>query len=55
MRKKHASENAKFDVTFSEALRQRWLTVIQDWELDKSYPNPYTHKEKGMFFISYLL
>ena len=51
MRKKHAQENAKFDATFSEGLRKQWSTMVQDWEHDKSNPNPYTHKEKGIFLL----
>jgi hypothetical protein len=53
MKKEHATENAKFDTGFSKALRQQWLTMIQDWERDKSNPNPYTHSEKGFFSLLY--
>lgn len=49
MRKKHTSENAKFDATFPQELRQEWLAMIRNWERDKSSPNPYTHEEKGIF------
>jgi hypothetical protein len=48
MKEKHTSENRKFDATFSEDLRKDWLKMIQDWECDKSKPNPYTHEEKGI-------
>lgn len=27
--------------------------MIRNWELDKSSPNPYTHKEKGFVRISH--
>jgi len=47
MRTKHMSENKKFDATFPTDLRQEWLTMIRNWEGDKSKPNPYTHAEKG--------
>jgi hypothetical protein len=47
-RDKHTLENEKFDATFPAALRQQWLTMIRDWERDKSNPNPYTHEEKGI-------
>ena len=49
MKKKHASENDKFDAMFPANLRDEWMSMIQDWECDKSKPNPYTHTEKGIF------
>jgi len=48
MKAKHTIENKKFDATIPENLRDQWLTMIQDWESDKSNPNPYTHTEKGI-------
>lgn len=48
MKKKHTSENKKFDATFHEDLRKRWLAMIRKWERDESSPNPYTHTEKGI-------
>ena len=51
MKERHASENKKFDATLSMELRQEWLTMMQDWEHDKSKPNPYTHTEKGVFTL----
>jgi len=47
-RKKHVLANAKFDATFPANLRREWLTTIQNWERDKSNPNPYTYEEKGI-------
>ena len=47
MKFKHTSENQKFDATLPQALRDEWFTMIQNWESDKSSPNPYTHDEKG--------
>ena len=52
MKAKHTLENNKFDTTIPENLRERWLTMIQDWESDKSNPNPYTHTETGNARIS---
>lgn len=51
MKEKHASENKKFDDTFTEDLREDWLMMIRNWECDKSSPNPYTHTEKGMLIL----
>ena len=53
MKAKHTSENDKFDATLSQALRDEWLTMIQNWESDKTSPNPYTHNEKGAKNINY--
>ena len=47
MKTKHTSENKKFDATLPKGLREQWTTMIQNWESDKSSPNPYTHTEKG--------
>lgn len=52
MKEKHASENKKFDATLPTELRQEWLTMMQNWECDKSKQNPYTHTEKGIIFYS---
>ena len=49
MKRKHTSENSKFDAMFPVDLREKWMSMIQNWERDKSKPNPYTHKEKGIF------
>lgn len=59
MREKHELENKVFDATFPPTLRQEWLMMIKNWERDKKNPNPYTHKEKGIFiptlqFVMYL-
>ena len=48
MEEKHASENKKFDATFAPELRREWLTMIRNWERDKSKPNPYIYTEKGI-------
>ena len=53
MKLKHTSENEKFDATLSRHLREDWLAMIRNWESDKSSPNPYTHKEKGILCIQY--
>ena len=45
---KHTSENKKFDAMFPADLRKDWVTMIRNWERDKSKPNPYTHTEKGI-------
>ena len=47
VKSKHTSENEKFDATLTQELRDEWLAMIQNWESDKSSPNPYTHNEKG--------
>ena len=47
MKEKHTAENKKFDSMFPEDLRNKWLSMIRDWECDKSRPNPFTHAEKG--------
>lgn len=48
MREKHTAENKKFDNTFPDVLRNEWLVMIRNWERDKSSPNLYTHREKGI-------
>ena len=48
MKEKHTAENKKFDCMFAENLRNQWLSMIRDWECDKSKPNPFTHTEKGI-------
>ena len=48
MREKHTAENKKFDNTFPDVLHDEWLVMIRNWERDKSSPNPYTHREKGI-------
>jgi hypothetical protein len=53
MKAKHTLENNKFDATLSQALRDEWLTMIRNWESDKSSPNPYTHNEKGTMSVNY--
>ena len=51
MKAKHVLENRKFDDTLPVNLREEWLMMIRNWESRKSNPNPYTHKEKGIFSI----
>ena len=48
MREKHMAENKKFDNTFLDVLCDEWLVMIRNWEHDKSSPNLYTHREKGI-------
>ena len=48
MKAKHTSENKKFDANLPKSLLDRWLAMIQEWESNKSNPNPYTHTEKGV-------
>jgi hypothetical protein len=47
-KEKHTLENKKFDAMFPVDLREDWMTMIRNWESDKSKPNPYTHVEKGI-------
>lgn len=48
MKTKHTTENKKFDATLPETLREQWMTMIRDWDSNRSNPNPYTHTEKGI-------
>ena len=53
MKEKHTLENQKFDSMFPEDVCNGWLSMIRNWERDKSRPNPFTHMEKGILFCMF--
>ena len=51
MKDKHTAVIKKFDAILPPDLVREWATMISQWELDKTKPNPYAHTEKGVYYF----
>lgn len=39
-----------FTATFPDETIREWEQMVEEWQADSSYPNPYASNERGMFF-----
>jgi len=53
MKTKHEDIFAQLSATFSSAIVEKWLKMVEIWEADPTKPNPYEEPESGMIILWY--
>jgi hypothetical protein len=44
---------SNFSATFPDKTVKGWTRMVEEWEANPSYPNPYVLKELGKFLFPY--
>jgi hypothetical protein len=55
MKHKHGAILNRFTAKFSPDTVENWVDMIEEWDLDKSKPNPYEESCKGLLCIYFII